>query len=556
MARHRRRDEHEEDLPPTPITGRTLREAAALARYLLPYRVKFIAALLALLAGSAAGLAFPYFAGSLVDSALVHLGGSHSRPVAPARGPAWQHNANTVALALVAVLAVQATFAFLRAVWFIEVGERSLADLRRDTFARLVRLPMAFHTQRRVGELASRISADLTQIRDTLTDTFPQLLRQATLLVGAVALVTFTSPLLTGLMLVSLPPLIMVAALFGRVIRRVSRQAQDRLADSNVIVEESLQNIASVKAFANEDYEEKRYRTALDRFVQMALRGAWYHGAFLSFILFALFGAIVLVLWYGVRLVLAGDLSAGDLARFMLYTFYVGGAVGSFAELYSQLQRTLGASSRVRELLQEQPEPVDVPTGGLPHRLRGEVAFEGVHFRYPSRPEVEVLRGVSLRARPGERVALVGPSGAGKSTLVSLLLRFFDPTEGRVLLDGRDAREYDLHSLRGQMAIVPQDVILFGGTIADNIAYGRPGATPEDIEASARQANAHDFIMSFPDGYQTRVGERGVQLSGGQRQRVAIARAILRDPAILILDEATSSLDSESERLVLQALEH
>jgi ATP-binding cassette subfamily B protein len=549
MARHRRRPEaDEEELPPAPITGQTLGEAAQLARYLLPYRVKFVAALLALLAGSGASLAFPYFAGSLVDSALVRLKEAVT-------APGWRHDANAVALALVAVLAVQAAFAFLRALWFIEVGERSLADLRRDTYARLVRLPMAFHSQRRVGELASRISADLTQIRDTLVESFPQLLRQTALLLGAVALLTVTSARLTGLMLISLPPLILVAALFGRVIRRVSREAQDRLADSNVIVEETLQNIVSVKAFANEPYEEGRYRAALDQFIRAALRGARYHGAFISFIVFALFGAIVLVLWYGARLVLAGDLSVGDLARFMLYTFYVGGAVGSFAELYSQLQRTLGASSRVRELLREQPEPAGVPAAGAAPRLRGEVVYEGVHFRYPSRPELEVLRGVSLRARPGERVALVGPSGAGKSTLVSLLLRFYDPTAGRVLLDGTDAREFDLHHLRTQMAFVPQDVLLFGGSIADNIAYGRPGATPAEVEAAARQANAHDFITSFPEGYQTRVGERGMQLSGGQRQRVAIARAILRDPAVLILDEATSSLDSESESLVLQALD-
>jgi ATP-binding cassette subfamily B protein len=239
----------------------------------------------------------------------------------------------------------------------------------------------------------------------------------------------------------------------------------------------------------------------------------------------------------------------------MLYTLYVSGAVGSFAALYGQIQRTLGATQRVRELLQEPPEPADSPNAPAVPRLRGDVVFEDVSFRYPSRKEVEVLRGVSLSVQAGERIALVGPSGAGKSTLVSLLLRFYEPDGGRILIDGRDARTYDLHELRHQLAIVPQDVILFGGTIADNIAYGRPGASQEEIESAARRANAHDFIVSFPEGYETRVGERGVQLSGGQRQRVAIARAILRDPAILILDEATSSLDSESEGLVLQALE-
>ncbi len=264
----------------------------------------------------------------------------------------------------------------------------------------------------------------------------------------------------------------------------------------------------------------------------------------------------MLVLWYGSRLVVSGDLTTGQLTSFMIYTLFVAGAMGSFAELYSQLQRTLGATHRVRELLAEQPEAVPLAdAGGSAKRLRGDIVFEGVSFRYPSRPEIAVLRDVSLTAEPGQRVALVGPSGAGKSTIVSLLMRFYEPEQGRILIDGREAREYGLHELRGQMAIVPQDVLLFGGSIAENIAYGRPGAGEADIIEAARQANADEFICSFPDGYQTRVGERGVQLSGGQRQRVAIARAILRDPAILILDEATSSLDSASESLVLQALE-
>jgi ATP-binding cassette subfamily B protein len=354
-------------------------------------------------------------------------------------------------------------------------------------------------------------------------------------------------------MLVSVPVLVVVAVLFGNLIRRLAKDAQDRLAESNVIVEETLQNIASVKAFGNEAYEEQRYRGGLDRFLAVVLRAARFEGSFISFIVFALFGSIVLVVWYGARLVLADDLRAGELTRFMLYTLYVSGAVGSFAGLYSQVQRTLGASQRVREILREPTEPEGGALAGP--RLRGDVVFAGVRFRYPSRPEVEVLRGVSLTAQPGQRIALVGPSGAGKSTLVSLLLRFYEPDAGRLLIDGRDAREYDLHALRNQMAIVPQDVVLFGGTIADNIGYGRPGAAQTEIEEAARQANAHDFILAFPEGYQTRVGERGVQLSGGQRQRVAIARAILRNPAILILDEATSSLDSESEGLVMQALE-
>jgi ABC-type multidrug transport system fused ATPase/permease subunit len=354
-------------------------------------------------------------------------------------------------------------------------------------------------------------------------------------------------------MLSSFPVLILVAAVMGRKIRRISEEAQDRLAETNVIVEETLQGIAGVKAFANENYETERYRTGIGGVVAAALRGARFKGGFVSFIVFALFSSIVLVLWYGVRLVGSGQLSIGQLTQFLLYTLYVGGAVGSFAMLYADLQKTVGATQRVRELLRETPED-----GGSPEpipRLSGDIAFENVSFSYPGRPDVPVLTGLSLTASAGQRVALVGPSGAGKSTIVSLLLRFYDPASGRITIDGKNASEFPLSQLRGQMAVVPQDVLLFGGSIGENIAYGKPGASQAEIEEAARRANAHDFIAAFPEGYQTKVGERGVKLSGGQRQRVAIARAILRDPAILLLDEATSALDSESERLVQEALD-
>jgi ATP-binding cassette subfamily B protein len=422
---------------------------------------------------------------------------------------------------------------------------------------------MAFFAQRRVGELASRLSADLSQISSALVGTIPQFFSQMATLVGGCILILLTSVKLTLCMLCSVPPLIVVAVLFGRWMRRVSREAQDKLADSNVIVEESLQGILNVKAFTNERFELRRYRDSLHTYVTAVLRGARYRASFGAFITFALFGGVVIVLWYGAHLVQDGGLTAGELTRFMLYTMFVGGAMGSFAALYSQIQQTLGATQRVRELLQEKPEELEIAepaatpstNGQAASRLRGEVTFDQVTFSYPSRKELSVLRQVTLTARAGERIALVGPSGAGKSTLVSLLLRLYDPNSGRILIDGRDAREYDLEELRRHIAIVPQDVMLFGGSIAENIAYGKPGASESEVMEAARQANAHDFIVSFPEGYQTRVGERGIQLSGGQRQRVAIARAILKNPAILILDEATSSLDSESESLIQQALE-
>ena len=542
-----RRPPKQDDSPATPITRQTLRDAIRLLGYLRPYRAEFGIALGCLFVSSLVGLGFPVLAGKLVDAVMVGMRDGVPR--------SWLENVNLVALGLMAVLAVQATFAFLRTVLFARVGEGALADLRRDTFSRMVRLSMSFHNGRRVGELASRIAADLTRIRDTLVDTAPHFLRQMVLLVGGVSLILMTSLKLTGMMLLTVPVLSVVAVVFGNRIRKIAKQAQDQLADSNVVVEETLHNIASVKAFTNEPYEQARYGTALADYVKTAIRGAVYEGVFVSFIVFALFGSIVFVLWYGSRLVLAGELSSGDLTQFILLTFYVAGAVGSFAELYSQIQKTLGASARVREILRETTEPIPAEVTPTRRAIRGEVRLDEVRFRYPSRPEVEVLRGVSLSASAGQRVALVGPSGAGKSTVVSLLLRLFEPEGGRILIDGKPATEYDLHLLRSNMAIVPQDVMLFGGTIAENIAYGKVGAAAQEIEEAARQANAHDFIAAFPEGYATRVGERGVQLSGGQRQRVAIARAILRDPAILLLDEATSALDSESERLVLEALD-
>jgi ABC-type multidrug transport system fused ATPase/permease subunit len=540
----RRRDIEGEDIPKAKISKESLKEALVIFKYLGPYKKTFIAGLVFIALSAGSTMTFPYLLKTLIDSA-------HGTATGP-----FAYTPGVIALMLIGVLGVQMVFSFMRIYLFTFVGEHAVADMREDIYKKLIMMPMSFFAQRRVGELSSRVTADVGQIQDAITGLLAEFLRGILTLVIGIGAIMWISPRMTAVMLSVVPVIVVIALVFGRFIRKMSKKAQDQLAESNTVVQETLQGIGNVKSFSNEWYEVGRYHHNISSVVDTAIRNGRFRGLFVSFMLFSVFGAIVLVVWYGAGLMQANKLSFGDLTAFVVYTAFVGGTMAGFAEIFSQLQKTVGATQRVRELLREDTEDVAVEDVKLEneYRLEGNVSMRHVAFSYPSRKEVTVIKDLTLEAKSGQQIAVVGPSGAGKSTIVSLLLRFYEPDTGLVLFDGRPASTIPLSQLRKQIALVPQDILLFGGSIFENIAYGKPDATEEEVMNAARQANAHDFITGFPEGYKTIVGERGVKLSGGQRQRIAIARAILKNPVILLLDEATSSLDSESESLVQEAL--
>jgi len=510
--------------------------------YLRPHKVVFIPAMIALACTGAMSALFFYLLGDLA---------SHILSAQP-DGNLMEYATHSVKLCM-AVVAVQAVVAFFRIWLFAKASERALSSLRLDTFSRIIRLPMTTLNEHRIGELGSRLSNDVETIRETLVVTLPQLIRHSVMLCIALVIVLKMSFKLALFMLACIPVVIVLIAIFGSRIRKLSRATQDELAKSQVIVSESLTAITSVKAFANELFEIARYKNGVSHYLNTAVRASLPRAMFVAFIILAFSIALTLVAWFAARMLTHGEISKDQLIQFGMFSGVVGASFAVFPDLIASFQRALGATDRVREIL---TTDIEEETEGTPvGRLRGDIEMQHVRFAYPSRSDVTVLHDFDFKARAGHRIALVGPSGSGKSTVVSLLFRFYDPSEGTILFDGQPIADMQLHSLRRNLALVPQEVLLFGGSIRENIAYGKPGATDDEIRKAAQQANAAQFIDTLPEGYDTLVGERGTQLSGGQRQRIAIARAILADPAILILDEATSSLDAESERLVQDALD-
>ncbi len=531
----------ERPLAPDEKARRSLRPLRRLMPYMIRYRGLAIGACFSLLLAAGATLTLPMAVRQMIDHGFSN---SDSAFIA------------SYFSLLIGVAAVLATASALRYYFVVTLGERVVADLRCDVFSHVTGLSPAFFDTARSGEIVSRLTADATQIKAAVGATASVALRNTIMGVGAVAMMVTTSPRLSLLVLIAIPLIVLPLVAFGRKVRRRARHAQDVLADATAFAGEQIGAIRVLQAFTSEKGVARRFSAAVEAAFQAA-RGSIVARSLLTFVaIFTTAASVVAILWVGSHDVLSGTMTAGTLGQFLLYAVLAAGALGALSEVWGELAQAAGAAERMSELLAEKPAIVapEAPVM-LPSPARGSVAFRNVSFAYPSRPERSALHGLSFNIAPGETVAIVGPSGAGKSTIFSLLLRYYDPGEGAVQIDGVDIRQADPQSVRERIAIVPQDVTVFAASAAENIAFGRPGTTRKEIEAAARAALAHDFIMALENGYDTQVGERGITLSGGQRQRLAIARAVLRDAPILLLDEATSALDAESETLVQMALE-
>ncbi len=525
----------------TPRPSRRLGALRGLWPFLKPHRALAIGWLVFLGLSSGASLTLPLAFRHIIDKGFGH---------------ASQTAINETFIALFGVALVLAVATAARYFCITLLGERALASLRQTLYAQVIRLDVAFFERSRVGELLSRLSADTEVVQALIGSGVSVALRSVVMLTGASAMMVWTAPSLAGLTALVIPAVMLPILVFGRRVQKLSRASQDRLADAAAIANETLNAATAVKAYARENIESTRYSHAIRRALATARRRIGMRALLTMAVIVLVFGAITLVLWAGARHVLTGTLDPGVLGQFVLYAVFAAGSVAGLSEVWGDVLRAAGAMERLGELLDERPEIVaPAQPLALPRPITGALRFDGVSFHYPSRPDAPALHDFTLDVRPGETVALVGPSGAGKSTVFSLLLRFYDPQSGCISIDGIDLRAVTLDDLRGAIALVPQETVIFSGSAADNIRFGRDGASDEEVHDAARAAEAHDFISALHDGYQAEMGERGVRLSGGQRQRIAIARAILRDAPLLLLDEATSALDAQSEAAIQQALE-
>ncbi|MDG2448109.1 MAG: ABC transporter ATP-binding protein [Saprospiraceae bacterium] len=510
-------------------------------QFIKPYKWYFISALVILSVGSLLFLVIPDLAGEMVN-------------VATGKDSKYGLDLTQLGIVIFVVLAIRSVISFVIVILFANVSERGMADLRKGLYDKLISQSVGFFESQRIGELSSRITADVEQLQSVFSMTLAEFMRQGTILIVGIGVLAYLMPDLFLIMLLTIPVVVVLAIYFGRYIRRFSKKRQDQLADTNTIVEETFQNFSVVKAFTNELYESLRYQESLKKMVKISLDFAKVRGLFFAFLVFLMFGGILFILWQGAFMVQRGEMDSGNLLSFVIYTVMIGGAIASLGTLYTTIAGAIGATERVKEIMSRGVE-LDMSVKSDGGNISGDIHFNHVSFSYPSRTEVTVLQDVTFEVKRGEKIALVGQSGSGKSTLVKLLMRFFEPSQGSISINSKSLESYPLGELRSSVGIVPQEVILFGGTIRENILYGNPDATEEEVKAAADKSNCLEFIESFPEGFDTIVGERGIKLSGGQKQRVAIARTILKDPNILILDEATSSLDAESERLVQEALD-
>ncbi len=529
-----------EDPDAPPRERRRLGVLWRLTALLRPHRARFALAVVMLLAASVITLVYPQVGRYAVDTAM----GEHSKS-----------RLDLVAGGVIALAVINALFVWMRHYTMSWLGERVVTDLRGLVFDRILRLPLAWFHERRSGELVGRLASDVTVIEGVVGTELSMAMRNGVQIIGALVMLFVIDVELTLAMLAIVPPIVLTTIWFGKKIRKMQRGVRDQLAQVSGHVQESIGAIATVQAFAREAYEARRYRDGIEGAFTKTLEMVRWRASFFAAAMSAGYAGVAAVVWLGGRAVIAGDLTAGAFVSFFLYTFIVVGALADLASVWEGLQRAAGATDRLFAVVDTVPEIQDPPDAKPLPEGRGAIKFEGVSFAYAARRGHAVLTEVDLEVRPGEVVALVGPSGAGKSTILSLLYRFYDVDAGRVLIEGVDVRELKLEDLRRALAMVAQEPVLWAGTIADNIAYGKHGATQDDIEQAARDANAHDFISTFPDGYKTMIGERGTKLSGGQRQRIALARALVANPRVLILDEATSNLDAESEAAVQAALQ-